>query len=559
MSDTRRLDADLRQAAIRWIAGDPHAGDAAELQAVLARAMATNPAAIDELADRLRPLAFGTAGLRGPLRAGPGGMNLATVRRTAAGLADHLGRAGIRGTVVIGYDARHRSAEFAADAATVLAAKGFSALLAPSALPTPITAYAVRALNAVAGVQITASHNPPDDNGIKVYLAGGAQLVPPDDARIETAIAATPAARSIDASGTPSPWPADLIDDYLIAAAAVGGQRVPGPVRLVSTALHGVGGESLVRALRLAGFDDVAVVREQAVPDGDFPTVGFPNPEEPGATDLLLALAEANGATLALANDPDADRLAIGARFPDGWRMLSGDETGVLLGDFVLTDLDPTANPDPLVATTVVSSTLLADVAAAHGARFDETLTGFKWLVRAGDGEGTGLVFAYEEALGLCVDPTVVRDKDGISAAVLAAKLVARLTASGSSVPDALDELARRHGLRVTSQLSIRVTDLTLIDAAMRRLRADPPTTLLEDAIVETRDLLPATDGLVYRTASAPGGRPAVRHRAQTQVLSGVLVTGGRHHRPRRRSPHRSPPARCRRKTEIRERLGMDS
>jgi phosphomannomutase len=241
-------------------------------------------------------------------------------------------------------------------------------------------------------------------------------------------------------------------------------------------------------------------VAEQGAPDPDFPTVAFPNPEEPGAMDLLLALAVDVGADVALANDPDADRLAIGARFPDGWRMLSGDETGVLLGDFVLSHLDTTANPDPLVATTVVSSTLLADVAAAHGARFDETLTGFKWLVRAGDGEGTGLVFAYEEALGLCVDPTVVRDKDGISAAVLAAKLVAQLTASGSSVPDALNELARRHGLRVTSQLSIRVTDLTLIDAAMRRLRADPPTTLLEDPIVETRDLLPATDGLVYRT-----------------------------------------------------------
>ena len=200
---------------------------------------------------------------------------------------------------------------------------------------------------------------------------------------------------------------------------------MPGPVRLVSTALHGVGGESLVRALRQAGFDDVAVVREQAVPDGDFPTVGFPNPEEPGATDLLLALAEANGATLALANDPDADRLAIGARFAGRLADAVRRRDRRPAGRFRAQPPRPTANPDPLVATTVVSSTLLADVAAAHGARFDETLTGFKWLVRAGDGEGTGLVFAYEEALGLCVDPTVVRDKDGISAAVLAAKLVA--------------------------------------------------------------------------------------------------------------------------------------
>lgn len=501
MTAPDRLGAAARTAAMRWIADDPHPGDRTEFQQLVGRALGTEQAAVAEVADRLVPLTFGTAGLRGPLRAGPGGMNLATVRRTAAGLAAYLSRDGAHGTVVVGYDGRHRSAEFAGDAAGVLAAAGFTALLAPGALPTPVTAYAVRALGAVAGVQITASHNPPQDNGIKVYLAGGAQLVSPADREIEAAIAGTRAAVSIDASGTPTPWPADLLDDYVTAAATAGGTAPRVPLRIVATALHGVGGETLVRTLRAAGFDDVRVVGAQAVPDGDFPTVAFPNPEEPGATDLLLALAEEAGADLAIANDPDADRLAVGARFPDGWRMLSGDETGCLLADFVLGRVDRTAHPDPLAATTIVSSTLLRSIAAAHGVRFAETLTGFKWIVRAGDGVGTGLVFGYEEALGVCVQPDVVRDKDGISAAVVAAKLTATLKSDGRDIPDALDDLGRRFGLHLNDQLSFRVSDLSVIAAAMRRLRATPPTTLLGDPVEESQDLLPATDALVHRTA----------------------------------------------------------
>lgn len=485
---------------MRWIADDPHAGDRSEFQQLLGRAMGTEPAAITEVADRLGPLTFGTAGLRGPLRAGPGGMNLAVVRRTAAGLAAYLARDGVYGTVVVGFDGRHRSAEFAADAAGVLAAAGFTARLAPGALPTPVTAFAVRALNAVAGVQITASHNPPQDNGIKVYLAGGAQLVSPDDRLIEAAIAATRPAVSIEAAGPVLPWPADLVEDYIAAAAAAGGNVPPAAVRIAATSLHGVGGDTLVRTLRAAGFDDVRVVTAQAVPDGDFPTVAFPNPEEPGATDLLLALAQSVGADLAVANDPDADRLAIGARFADGWRMLSGDETGCLLGDFLLGRVDRVAHPEPLAATTIVSSTLLRAIAEAHDVRFAETLTGFKWIVRAGDGAGTGLVFGYEEALGLCVQPDVVHDKDGISAAVVAAKLVAVLKASGRDIPAALDDLAVRFGVHVSDQLSFRVSDLDLIAEAMRRLRTVPPTTLIGDPVVESADLLPATDALVFRT-----------------------------------------------------------
>ncbi len=501
MTAPDRLSAAARTAAMRWIADDPHPGDRAEFQQLVGRALGTEQAAVIEVVDRLTPLTFGTAGLRGPLRAGPGGMNLATVRRTAAGLAAYLSRDGVHGTVVVGYDGRHRSAEFAADAAGVLAAAGFTALLAPGALPTPVTAYAVRALGAVAGMQITASHNPPQDNGIKVYLAGGAQLISPEDRAIEAAIAATRPAVSTAASGTPTPWPADLLDDYIAAAATAGGTVTPTPVRIVATALHGVGGETLVRTLRAAGFDDVRVVGAQAVPDGDFPTVAFPNPEEPGATDLLLALAAQTGADIAIANDPDADRLAVGARFGDGWRMLSGDETGCLLGDFLLGGLDRTAHPAPLTATTIVSSTLLRSIADAYDVRFAETLTGFKWIVRAGDGAGTGLVYGYEEALGLCVQPDVVRDKDGISAAVVAAKLVATLKADGSDIPAALDGLAHRFGLHVSDQLSFRVADVSLIADAMRRLRTNPPTSLIGDPVLESQDLLPATDALIHRTA----------------------------------------------------------
>ncbi|RIJ77513.1 phospho-sugar mutase [Nakamurella silvestris] len=500
-----RVPADLRSSTMRWIADDPSPTDRLELQQVLADAIGGRPEAVEEVTDRMRaPLTFGTAGLRGPLRAGPAGMNLAVVRRAAAGIAAYLTKnGGIGQKVIVGYDGRHRSAEFAADAAGVLAAAGFSVLLAPSALPTPITAFAVRRLSAVAGLQVTASHNPPQDNGLKVYLQAGAQLVSPMDTQIEAEIAAIGPAVSVDASGTPLPWPDSLVDDYLAAAGAL----AKGPaksLRIAATAMHGVGGEPLVQALFRAGFTDVHVVTEQAVPDPDFSTVPFPNPEEPGATDLLLALARAVDADIAIANDPDADRCALGVKLPDGsWRMLRGDETGVLLGEHVLAGLDRVAHPDPLVATTIVSSALLKSIAAAHGARYDETLTGFKWIVRAGDGNGTGLVYGYEEALGHCVDPDTVRDKDGISAAVVACDLAAGLKAEGRTLLDALDDLARRHGLHVTDQLSIRVEDLTIISDAMARLRANLPETLLGDGDVEVTEMQPKTDAVILRTARA--------------------------------------------------------
>jgi phosphomannomutase len=482
------LGPGLRDAAMQWVADDPDPADAAELQTLLAGARDGSAADLADLTDRMSaPLAFGTAGLRGPLRAGPAGMNLAVVRRAAAGIAAYLvstdgtsGPDGAPNIVVVGHDARHRSAEFALDAAKVLAAKGFQVLLAPGALPTPVTAFAVRRLGAVAGLQITASHNPPRDNGLKVYLRGGTQLVGPADSAIEAAIAAAGPARSIDDSGVPLRWPTDLLERYTARVATL----APGTakeLRIAATPLHGVGGETLLRAMDLAGFT-----------------------EEPGATDQLLALAAEVDADLAIATDPDADRCSIGVKGRDGrWRMLSGDESGALLGDTILSRVDRITHPDPLVATTIVSSQLLGRIAAARGARYDETLTGFKWIVRAGDGRGTGLIFGYEEALGLAVDPEAVRDKDGISAAVLACDLAATLKQHGRTVLDVLDELAVRHGLHTTHAVSLRVADLTQIAVWMASLREDLPTTLLGEKVVTATDLLPLTDGVRLATARA--------------------------------------------------------
>jgi phosphomannomutase len=451
----------LRDAATRWIADDPDPATRDELTRVLAGAMAGTPGAADELAARMAgSLQFGTAGLRGPVRAGPSGMNVAVVRRATAGLAAWLARNGSRGTVVVGRDARRGSAEFAAAAAEVFAGAGFATHVLPGPLPTPVLAFAVRHLHAIAGVQITASHNPPADNGYKVYLADGAQLAPPSDAEIEAAITAAPPARSLPTADTVTVT--DVTDAYLerVGRLPRGTAR---DLRIALTPMHGVGGATAVHALRAAGFTDVHVVPEQAAPDPAFPTVAFPNPEEPGATDLLLALAADVGADLAIALDPDADRCALAV----GGQQLTGDETGVLLGDHLLRS---GGYPDPLVATTVVSSSMLRAVAAAHGARYAETLTGFKWIVRG----GPGLVYGYEEALGYCVDPDAVRDKDGIAAAVLACDLAATLKAEGGGLPDRLDALAREHGVHATAGVSVRL-DPAARDAAVERLRAAPP------------------------------------------------------------------------------------
>ena len=455
-----------------------------------------------------QPLTFGTAGLRGPMRQGPGGMNVDTVTTATWALAKVLKDRCLGGsTVVVGRDARHNSDDFALATAEVLAAEGFSVTLLPDPAPTPVVAFAVRRMGAAAGVQITASHNPPTDNGYKVYLDGGMQIVPPTDRDIETAMASVPA-EVPRAEVTPATT--DLIGDYVRRAATV--RRTTGEVRIALTALHGVGGEPALLTLREAGFTDVHVVTEQYSPDPDFPTVAFPNPEEPGATDLLLALAVEVEADVAIALDPDADRCAVGIPTPSGWRMLSGDETGWLLGDYILSQIDPgDVMSGCVVASTIVSSRLLAAIAARHGAHHVETLTGFKWLARADTGvAGRTLVYAYEEAIGHCVDPAAVRDKDGISAAVLACDLVAALRDEGRTPTDALDALALRHGVHTTTAMSVPA-DAALMD----RLRMSPPAQLGGEP-VEVTDLLSRrgqqrTDALIYtgesvRVAVRPSG-----------------------------------------------------
>jgi phosphomannomutase len=385
---------------------------------------------------------------------------------------------------VVGRDARHQSDDFAIATAEVLAAEGFSVMLLADPVPTPVVAFAVRDRNAVAGVQITASHNPPADNGYKVFGDGGMQIISPTDREVEAAMAIAPAEPE---RAEVSPVGTELIHEYMHRAATV--RRGTGDVRVALTAMHGVGGEVALQVLREAGITDVHVVDEQFAPDPDFPTVAFPNPEEPGAADLLLALAADVGADVAIALDPDADRCAVGIPTADGWRMLSGDETGWLLGDYVLSGLDADEVARCVVASTVVSSRMLASIAAGYGAEHVETLTGFKWLARAdADRPGKTLVYAYEEAIGHCVDPSAVRDKDGISAAVLVCDLVATLRREGRTVPEALDTLFGRHGVHATGAVSRRFPDVDAARSAMAGLRESPPRELVGFA-VDVEDL----------------------------------------------------------------------
>ena len=489
-----------------WIADDVDPAAAAELQQLV------DAGADAELADRFAgPLVFGTAGLRGPLRAGPNGMNRTVVRRAAAGLAGWLAEHGCVGRpVVVGFDARHGSAEFAMDSAQIFAAAGFDARLMPAPLPTPVTAFAVQRLGAAAGVMVTASHNPPQDNGYKVYAEDGAQIVPPADREIEAAIRSVQSARAIaldDARVTV--LDDDIVADYVTAVAALADVG-PRDLHIVYTAMHGVGADLAQRVFSAAGFAPLLAVPEQERPDPDFPTVAFPNPEEPGALDLSFALAESAGADIVIANDPDADRCAVAVPGENGWRMLRGDEVGVLLADALLRK-----GVRGTYATTIVSSSMLKAMAADAGVGYAETLTGFKWISRAaGD-----LVYGYEEALGYAVAPQVVRDKDGISAALLVAEYAATLKADGASLPARLDELADRFGRYATDQVSVRVDDLGQIADTMRRLRAEPPHTLAGGPVV-TADLLPDSDVLRW---TFEGGRVVVRPSGTEPKLKAYL------------------------------------
>ncbi len=496
----------LEQQVRAWIADDVDAEDQAELRRLLDRGDTA------ELADRFAgTLTFGTAGLRGPLRAGPNGMNSAVVRRAAAGLAAWLHDRGRAGTVVIGYDARHRSADFARDSAAVLAAAGFDAALMPRLLPTPLLAFAVGRLHAAAGVMVTASHNPPQDNGYKVYDEDGAQIIPPADTDIEAAIRAVPSVRGIRLDDSRvRVLDESIVDDYVAAVAALAPAPHP-DLHLVHTALHGVGTEVVRRVFSAAGFRRVESVPQQELPDPDFPTVAFPNPEEPGAIDLAIELARARGADLVVANDPDADRCAVAAPTGDGgWRMLRGDEVGVLLADALIA-----RGVRGTYATTIVSSTMLRAMAERHGLRYAETLTGFKWIARA----APDLAYGYEEALGYAVAPSLVRDKDGISAGLLVAARAAELLASGSSLLQRLDDLASEYGRFLTDQVSVRVRDAREVAGLMRRLRDRPPSSLAGED-VKVADLRPDADVLRLSTAT---GRVVLRGSGTEPKLKAYL------------------------------------
>jgi len=515
--------AELADVVREWIADDPDPVTAAELEALL------DAQDWGELESRFTGLLqFGTAGLRGALAGGPARMNRAVVIRAAKGLVDFLREAvgtGRAPRLVIGFDARHNSEVFARDTAAVATAAGLETFLLPRPLPTPVLAFAVRHLEADGGVMVTASHNPPQDNGYKVYLGGevveesgrGVQIVPPFDSQIARKIAAVRAVA--DVPRAESGWTElgeEILEEYLTGVAGLsdGGSR---DLRIVLTPLHGVGGGVVVDALRRVGFTDVHVVPEQAEPDPEFPTVAFPNPEEPGAIDLAVGLAREVGADLVIANDPDADRCALAVHDPrlGDWRMLHGDELGALLGAEVARRVTATGAPSSAVlASSIVSSRLLGRIAAAAGLEHRQTLTGFKWIARV-----PGIAFGYEEAIGYCVAPELVRDKDGVSAAVVAAQLASRLKTEGRTLVDALDDLARRHGLYLTDQLSARFTDLAQIGATMARVLGSPPTTLLGSPVVEAVDLtlgtdeerlgLPPTEGL--RLVAEDGTRVIIR------------------------------------------------
>jgi phosphomannomutase len=537
-----RVAGELRAEVAAWIADDPDEADRAELTALLAD---DSDEAAAELADRFAGrLEFGTAGLRGVVGAGPNRMNRATVRATTAALAAWLrdrdpasAEANAAAGVVIGCDARHRSDEFADETARVLAGAGIRVHLLPRQQPTPLLAFAVRHLQAAAGVMITASHNPPADNGYKLYLSDGAQIVPPADAEIQSAISQLGPLSQIPIAGADSPLitrHGDAVAQAYLDAVCAISPAPPGAawLRYVYTPLHGVAAELATRAFRQAGFPAPDIVAAQAEPDPAFPTVAFPNPEEPGALDLAMELGRRTTADVVIANDPDGDRLAVAVPEDEArssWRRLTGDQVGALLGAHVLGRSGagrriehggrparhgpgwPEEPADELVVSTIVSGTLLSRIAAAEGAQYAETLTGFKWIMRAGDTrQGRRFAFGYEEALGYAVTD-LVRDKDGIGAALALLGLATVARSAGQSLIDAYDALEATYGVHSTAQ----VTVLTRRPAGvMAQLRAEPLAELGGQAVISTADLtggtseLPSADVLTYRLAN---GRVVIR------------------------------------------------
>ena len=481
------MDQSLVGEVQAWILDDPDPVTASQLQLWLD---SNNEAELRTSFNGF--LQFGTAGLRGPIRPGPSGMNRAVVGRTAAGLVTYMKERNLT-SVVIGRDARYGSEDYTFETAEIMSGAGMKVFVLPRPLPTPVLAFATNELSCDVGIMVTASHNPPQDNGYKVYLGGtvdgieyrGSQIVSPTDVSIAKNIDAI---TSLKAQPRGKVWTVlgeEIIEKYIARTAALATK--PGSLRIVYTAMHGVGTETLQRVFQKAGFTSPILVEAQAAPDPDFPTVAFPNPEEPGAIDLALETAKSVDADLVIANDPDADRCAAAVKDPaTGWRMLRGDELGAILGESIARKTN-----SGIFANSIVSSSILKKIAEHYNLEFKETLPGFKWLAKI-----KGLTFGYEEALGYAVDAKTVNDKDGISAAITLAQIATDLAADGKTLLDLLDEIWARHGFHATEQISVRLSDLSKVDVILGALRKNPPHTIAGRAVTSIDDLAAPTDGL---------------------------------------------------------------
>lgn len=487
------MDQNLVTEVAAWIADDPDPKTAAQLQSLLDSG---NESELRKYFNGF--LQFGTAGLRGPIGPGPSCMNNAVVGRTAAGLVAYMKERGLT-SVVIGRDARHGSEDFTQTSAEIFSGAGMQVYVLPRPLPTPVLAYAVNELGVDVGVMVTASHNPPQDNGYKVYLGGtvdgieyrGSQIITPTDKSISAKIDAI---SSLSSQPRGTNWEVlsdEIVEKYVTRTAVLAPH--PADIKIVYTAMHGVGTKTLQRVFQKAGFASLILVDSQADPDPDFPTVAFPNPEEPGAIDLALETARSFAADIVIANDPDADRCAAAVNDPKvGWRMLRGDELGVILGESIAS-----RTSNGILANSIVSSSILSKIAKHYNLDFKETLTGFKYLAKI-----PNLTFGYEEALGYCVDAQTVNDKDGLSAAILLAQIAVDLKAQNKTVVDLLNEVWARHGFHGTEQISIRVNSISDVTKLMGGLRSNPPIEIAGRAVESIDDLekptndLPPTDGL---------------------------------------------------------------
>ena len=500
------MNSSLRAEVQAWIADDPDPKTAAQLTALLE---ADDEVALKKYFNGF--LQFGTAGLRGPIGPGPSCMNRAVVGRAAAGIASYMKKRGMA-KVVVGRDARYGSEDYTFETAEIMSGAGMDVYILPRALPTPVLAFATSYLNCDIGIMVTASHNPPQDNGYKVYVGptadginyAASQIINPTDGLIAAEIDAVTSLKSLPRGNTWTVLGEEVLNEYVQRTSALAPR--PGDLKVVYTAMHGVGTETVKLVFNNAGFKTLITVDEQCTPDPAFPTVAFPNPEEPGAIDLALKKARETNAELVIANDPDADRCAAAINDPKlGWRMLRGDELGVVLGEWIAR-----SQPTGTFGNSIVSSSALRKISAHYGINFKEVLTGFKWLAKIED-----LSFGYEEAIGYSVDSETVNDKDGISAAIFLAQVAMDLKRDGLTISDLLNQVWKRHGFHGTEQISIRVADMSSISRLLAGLRQNPPHEIAGravesiDDLAAPRDGLPPTDGL--RIWLAGGVRIIVR------------------------------------------------